>query len=87
MTGDNTVLTWIGTPKNKQLKIVLTSSTFEAPINIVSFNIVKEGPTPPSVPESPGQDTLGTKPIYLVTAKTGTVFIPRPARAAGGTNV
>ena len=73
MTGDNAVLTWIGTPKNKYLKIVLTSFIFEAPINIVSIDLKpkarKDQPLHLFQP-TPGQDTIGRNPISLLLAET-----------------
>ena len=77
VTGDNTVLTWIGTPKNKYLKIVLTSFIFEAPIYIVSVYLKSKARKDQSLhlfQPNPGQDTLGTKPNSLVIAKTIETF-------------
>ena len=77
VTGDNTVLTWIGTLKNKYLKIVLTSFIFEAPIYIVSVYLKSKARKDQSLhlfQPTPGQDTLGIKPISLVIAKTIETF-------------
>ena len=73
MTGDIAVLTWIGTPKNKYLKIVLTSFIFEAPIYIVSVYLKSKARKDQSLhlfQPTPGQDTIGTNPIRLLLAET-----------------